>query len=152
MTDNLPSDQKRRQTPPVNHKAQGGAGQTHRTTDQIKKNNAAGNHPAVQRGRAQVSARPRNAAPQKVQHSVPQTRKNSQMQQRPAQAKQQTRQRAQVPQTGQHAQVQQLARQQTKQPAPQNRRPVQQKAHGLISFFSGSSWYWSARLPYSLSS
>ena len=119
MTDNLPADQKRRQTPPVNHKAQGGAGQTHRTTDQIKRNNAAGNHPAVQRGRTQVSARPRNAAPQKVQHNVPQARKNGQTQQRPAQAQQQTRQ---------HAPVQQQARQQTRKPVPQNRRPIQQKA------------------------
>ena len=120
MTDNLPADQKRRNNPPVQRKVQGSAGQTRRATNQINRNNAAGNHPAVQRGRTQVPSRPRNAAPRKAaqtaSHNISQTRKNGQIQQRPVQAHPQAKPQAQQ------------TRPQTKQPVPQNRRPVQQKA------------------------
>ena len=119
MTDNLPADQKRRQTPPVQRKVQGSAGQTRRATNQINRNNAAGNHPAVQRGRTQVPSRPRNAAPQKAAHNAahgaPQAKKNGQIQQRPVQVHPQAKPQAQQ------------TRPQPKQPVPQNRRPVQQK-------------------------
>ena len=107
MTDNLPAEQKRRQNPPVQHKVQGRAEQTHRANNQINRNNAAGNHPAVQRGRTQVPA------------------KNGQMQRRPAQAHPQTKPQTR-PQTRPQAHPQ--AKPQTKQQVPQNRRPVRQKA------------------------
>lgn len=118
MTDNLPAEQRRRQNPPVQHKVQGSAGQTRRPAEQRTRNNAAGNHPAVQRGRTPVPARsgnsaphstsarkavPRNAAHNTAPHSDPRSA-GGQSQRRPAQPQQ-------------HARPQ----------VPQNRRPVQQR-------------------------
>ena len=58
MTDNLPADQKRRRTAPVQQRKQGSAQHPQRASGQIKVNNAAGNRPAVQRGKQVQGQRP----------------------------------------------------------------------------------------------
>ena len=118
MTDNLPAEQRRRQNPPVQHKVQGSAGQTRRPADQIRRNNAAGNHPAVQRGRTPVPARSQNVAPHSAvpRKAVPRNAThNTAPHSDPRSAGGQSQRRSAQPQ--QHARPQ----------VPQNRRPVQQR-------------------------
>lgn len=71
MTDRLPADPKRRQTPPMQQKRQGSAEQTHRAANQPNRNNAAGNHPAVQRGNVPAQCKAPPVSPQGVKRPAP---------------------------------------------------------------------------------